>query len=281
MHVAIDGARLWFDVEGPSLVPDGDGMRERPTVILVHGGPGTYDHTYFKPWFGRLATVAQVVFLDLRDHGRSAWGDAAAWSFTRAADDLPAFCDALGIVRPVVLGHSMGGFVVLAYGARHPGHAGGLILVSTLARYDHHRLVDGFRQAAGDDVAELADRDYSGDEVTAAQWARVFAAFGPHVPDGEALARRRRNTAVGQHGMDLMRRLDLLDQLERITSPTLVIAGDLDPVTPVSAAQEIVDGLRPGVGRLEIVEGAGHFPWLDRPDRFGAVVERFIHESDE
>jgi pimeloyl-ACP methyl ester carboxylesterase len=49
-------------------------MRPRPTVVLVHGGPEVYDHSYFKPDFARLAEHAQVVCLDLRGHGRSAWG---------------------------------------------------------------------------------------------------------------------------------------------------------------------------------------------------------------
>jgi proline iminopeptidase len=65
MHVDVNGTRLWFDVDGPALVPDGSAMRERPTIVLVHGGPGTYDHSYFKPDFEPLTRTAQVVYLDL------------------------------------------------------------------------------------------------------------------------------------------------------------------------------------------------------------------------
>ncbi len=72
MHIEVNGGRLWFDVDGPALVPDGSEMQLRPTIVLVHGGPGTYDHSYFKP--ARLTGQAQVVYLDLRGHGRSAWG---------------------------------------------------------------------------------------------------------------------------------------------------------------------------------------------------------------
>src|SRR5690348_9595501 len=99
MRIDVNGTRLWFDVEGAALVPDGGAMRQRPTVVLVHGGPGTYDHSYFKPDFGRLAAQAQVVYLDLRGHGRSAWGDPAAWTLEACADDVRAFCDTLGIAR--------------------------------------------------------------------------------------------------------------------------------------------------------------------------------------
>src|SRR5229473_4028426 len=135
MHVDVNGTTLWFDVDGAALVPDGAEMRSRPTVILIHGGPGSYDHSYFKPDFGRLAGVAQVVYLDLRDHGRSARQDPSDWTYEVCADDIAAFCDVLGIAGPVVYGHSMGGFVAMLYGARHPGHAGGLVLQSTHARF--------------------------------------------------------------------------------------------------------------------------------------------------
>jgi pimeloyl-ACP methyl ester carboxylesterase len=55
VQVQVQGTRLWFDVDGPGVVPDGPEMRERPTVVLVDGGPGSYDHFYFKPDFARLA----------------------------------------------------------------------------------------------------------------------------------------------------------------------------------------------------------------------------------
>ena len=114
--------------------------------------------SYFKPGFAQLAGHAQVVYLDLRGHGRSAWGNAAGWSLEACADGIRAFCDTTAIARPVVLGHSMGGPVVLLYGARHPRHAAGLIVQSGFARWDPARLAEGFRCVAGDDVAAIAGR---------------------------------------------------------------------------------------------------------------------------
>jgi proline iminopeptidase len=278
MQVDVNGTSLWFDVEGPALVPDSAGMRRRPTILLLHGGPGSYDHSYFKPHFTALTPIAQVVHLDLRDHGRSGRGDPSEWSFETCADDLPAFCRAIGIERPILLGHSMGGFVAILAGARRPDFAGGLVLVGTAARFDLDRLVEAVRAAAGDQVAELARRDYGGEPVADDAWARVFAAFGPHVPDAEALARRIRNPAVATVGMERMRHLDLLDQLPRIAVRTLVLVGDRDGVMPPAASREIVDGLPPGIGRLEVLEGVGHFPWLDDPDRFFASVGSFVRD---
>jgi proline iminopeptidase len=245
-------------------------------VVLIHGGPGVYDHCYFKPDFARLAGHAQVVYLDLRGHGRSAWGEAAAWSFEACADDVRAFCDSAGIARPVVFGHSMGGPIVLLYGARHPGHAAGLIVSSGFARWDPPRMVEGFRRVAGEEVAQIARRSYAGEDVPDEDWARVFAAFGPHLPDEQREAGTPKNLALNAHGMDLIRHLDIVDQLSRVDSPALVCAGELDPVTPVAAAEEIAAALPEGTAQLEIIDGAGHFTWKDAPDRYWPVITEFI-----
>jgi len=276
MDIHVNGTRLWFDVDGPSLVPDGSEMVRRPTVVLVHGGPGGFDHSYFKPDFGRLAQRAQVVYLDLRGHGRSDWGDAEAWTFEACADDVRLFCDELGISRPIVLGHSMGAPIALLYASRHVGHAAGIVVQSGFARWDPARLIEGFRRVAGDDVAEMAARSFAGDPVSDEEDDRVYSAFGPHLPDIEREANTPKNRELNGHGMDLVRGLDIVDQLNRVESPTLVCVGELDPVTPVAAAQEIVDALPEGIAQFELVGGAGHFTWLDAPEGYWPVIVEFV-----
>ncbi len=276
MRIDVNGTRLWFDVDGPALVPDGHRMRERPTVVLIHGGPGGYDHSYFKPDFGRLTEVAQVVYLDMRDHGRSASHGAEGWSFETCADDVAAFCDALGIERPIVAGHSMGGMVAATYAIRHADQPRGVMLLSTWVRFDLHRLTEGFRRAAGDDVADLARRAWADEPVTEDEWATVFAAYGPNVPSPAALARRRPNTDLDS--LDVLETIDLVADLPRIVAPTLVLVGELDSVSPVEASEEIAAGLPPGVGRLEVIPDAGHFAWLDEPEAFWEVVIGFTRD---
>jgi proline iminopeptidase len=251
-------------------------MQQRPTVVLVHGGPGVYDHSYFKPDFAQLAEHAQVIYLDLRGHGRSAWGDAVAWHLETCADDVRVFCDTVGIARPIVFGHSMGGPIALLYGARHPGHGSGLIVSSGFARWDPPRMVEGFRRVAGDEVAEIARRSYAGEEVPDEEWARVFAAFGPQLPNKEREAHTPKNLELNSYGMELIRQVDIVDQLSRIDMPTLICTGELDPVTPVAAAEEIADGLPEGIAQLTIIEAAGHFTWKDAPERYWPVVTEFI-----
>ena len=276
MHVDVNGTRLWFDVDGAALLPDGDEMRRRPTVVLLHGGPFSYDHSYFKPHLDWLTEEAQVVYLDLRGHGRSAPTEPDEWSLERCADDVAAVCDQLGIDKPVVVGHSMGGPIALMYAARHPGHVGGVVVLCGFASWDHRRLVDGFRSVAGDEVAALADVSYTGGAVTDEEWERVFAAFGPHIPDEDTMARRVGHPELGPHGMERVRAVDLVDNLGGVETAILVVVGTEDPVTPVGAAQEIVEAMPPGRARLEVLPEAGHFPWLDQPERLRVVLADFV-----
>jgi pimeloyl-ACP methyl ester carboxylesterase len=51
--------------------------------------------------------------------------------------------------------------------------------------------------------------------------------------------------------------------------------GALDPVAPLDASREIADALPEGSAQLEVIEGAGHFPWKDAPGRYWTIVDRF------
>jgi proline iminopeptidase len=172
----------------------------------------------------------------------------------------------------------MGGPIVLLYGARHPGHAAGLVVLSGFARWDPARLVEGFRRVAGDDVAVIAERSYAGEDVPDQEWARVYAAFGPNLPDEKRRALVPKNLALNSHGMELIRRCDIVDQLGRIDSQTLVVVGELDPVTPQDGAEEILGVLPEGMARLHVLEDAGHFHWLDVPGPFWAMLVEFVED---
>ena len=275
MRIEVNGAHLWFDVVGSSLVANGPQLQARPTLVAIHGGPAGYDHSYLRPYLDRLADRAQVVYVDLPGHGRSDHGDAATWSLERCADDLAFFFDRIGIAQPLLFGHSMGGYVALLFALRHPGHAGGLLLQVTAARHDVSRIVDGFRTRYGDELADTAARIFSGDTTTSEENRRVLDAFGPHRPDDNTYARVIPNPDL-QAATPRLAGFDVVAELHRIELPTLITVGTLDPVTPVAAAREIADGLSAAPCNLEILDDAGHFPWLDSPDRYWPPLERFI-----
>jgi proline iminopeptidase len=181
---------------GAKLVPDGPVMREKPTVLLLHGGPG-FDHSIYKPAYSALADVAQVIYLDHRGDGRSEAGPRESWTLAQWGDDVRAFCEAVGIIDPIVLGVSFGGMVALSYATRHPAHPAKLILISTEAAGGSHRerRVALFERLGGPEVGALARRRFfevggQPDQAALEAWRRLAMPHYTRSPrDADALRR--------------------------------------------------------------------------------------------
>jgi len=94
-------------------------MAARPTIVLLHGGPGA-GRSLFKPEFPATADAAQVVYLDQRRSGRSDHGNPDLWTWDQWADDVVGLCRALDITASVLVGTSGGGRVAVACAGRHP-----------------------------------------------------------------------------------------------------------------------------------------------------------------
>jgi proline iminopeptidase len=209
-------------------------MREVPTVILLHGGPG-FDHSSFKPALSPLADVAQVVYLDHRGQGRSDRSTPDRWTLDHWADDVKAFCDALGIERPVVMGTSFGGFVAMAYATLHPEHPGKLILSSTAARQRLDRSLACFERLGGLHAREVAEEFWSHPtDESRAEYVRVCVPLydrrGHFLQDQDMVRRTIFNWQLANHFINGENRTyNLLPDLGRIRCPTLILAGDDDP----------------------------------------------------
>jgi proline iminopeptidase len=276
MRINVNGTKLFFDVEGQKVVVDGPVMRERPTVVLLHGGPG-FDHTNFKPGFSALADVAQLVYVDHRGNGRSDRDDPSKWSLDVWADDVKSLCDTLEIERPIVLGWSFGGFVAQTYASRHPDHPAKLILYSTAARLDVERVVAAFDAIGGPDAAVAARAFWTDptDEHMAGYMQHCLPAYSPEPLDMDMMTRCILNLDLLK-GFDGEMEMDQRTALKAVTCPTLVLAGALDPITPIPAAEEIVESLDPAVVSFERFERSGHFIHETEPDRFFEVVRAFV-----
>jgi proline iminopeptidase len=278
MRVQVGDVKLWFDVEGSGLVPDGPEMRERPTLLLLHGGPG-FDHSLFKPGYGQLADVAQVVYLDHRGNGRSDRGDPSEWRLDVWADDVRGFCDALEIEHPIVLGWSFGGMVAMEYAARHPDHPAKLILQSTAAQMKIDRITEGFRRVGGDEAAEVARAFWTGDggaDSMLAYATTCLPLYSPTPMDPAAQTRVQMNVELLMDPGSIMRDMNLLPGLANVACPTLVIGGEDDPICPIEGMQDIVDALPTEHVRFERIPKAGHTANVDDPERFFGLVRDFV-----
>jgi len=282
MRVSVGDCRLYVDVEGAGLVPDGPAMRERPTLVALHGGPGA-DHTGFKPRLGELSDVAQIVYYDHRGQGRSDRSTADRWNHDQWADDLVALCDALGIVEPVVFGVSFGAIVALHYGVRHPGHAGRLILDSGAAVADNDERLAMFGRLGGPEAvaAAVAFFDHADAETLTTYFATCMPLYSRHTPPDAAEQRARglphANFDVFRHWQaGEERTYDLRGSLDRISCPVLVLAGEDDPICPAAGSRAIAAEIGPELCTLEVVPGCGHAVWRDRPDVGLPAIRAFL-----
>ena len=280
MQIEIEpGVRLFVDVEGPAFVPDGPRLREKPTLVLLHGGPG-YDHSGFKPAFTRLADIAQIVYYDHRGHGRSDRRPAAEWTLDTFADDVVRLCSALGIVKPIVLGQSFGGFVAQRYIARHPAHPAKVVLSSTSPHMGLQRKLAMFETFGGSEARAVAEAFWTTpNETTWAEYNRVCKRFyNTHPPaTDDASQRIVFNEAIlfASAGGE-QRSMNLLPGLAKAQCPVLVMAGDQDPVCPLEDAQDIAAALPPPWMRFARFADSGHGAWRDEPDAAFALLREFI-----
>jgi proline iminopeptidase len=286
MHVSVNGVRLFFDVEGAKLVPDGPVMREKPTLLLLHGGPG-FDHSTYKPAYSALADTAQIIYLDHRGNGRSEDGPRESWNLAQWGDDVRAFCDALGIENPIVLGASFGGMVAVAYATRHPAHPSKLVLISTEAAGGSHRdrRVALFERFGGPEVGALARRRFvevqgHPDQASIEAWLSLAMPLYTRTPRDPDMALRAVNrpevlqwfTRPGGESLSF----DMLGDLSRIQCPTLVLGGEDDPMLPIECQADIAAALPQHLAQFERFENCRHAVVPDAPERAMAVIRDFI-----
>lgn len=284
MRVKVGDVQLFYDVEGPKLRPDGPAMREVPTLLLLHGGPGG-DHSSFKPAYSALTDVAQVIYLDHRGQGRSDRSAPERWNLAQWADDVKLFCDAIGIERPIVLGLSFGGFVALAYATRYPDHPAKLILCSTRAGPpEPEREIEVFERLGGPEAGAAARRFLTGstiDSDTFRDFMRLCRPLYTRAPyDADRDIRQAWKTDVLRHFRETEDyTFDFVRDLPRIKCPTLVLVGEDDPITPPFYSDQIVAAMPPGVARYERFANAGHGIAADAPARYFQVLREFVSDS--
>ncbi|CAN7591174.1 alpha/beta hydrolase [Bosea sp. LjRoot9] len=281
MFVRVNGIRLYVDVEGAGLVPDGPRMRPKPTLILLHGGPGA-DHSLYKPAFSALSDIAQIVYYDHRGCGRSEDGPRESWTLAQWGDDVKGLCDALGIEKPIVLGTSFGGFVAQSYATRHLEHPAKLILISTAAKVDFSAIYAAFERIGGPRASRAAQDYWSAPSPeTRAPYTEIcLPLYTPRARGPAEWVPRlisRNETGIWFNGANNEQgRFDFRAALADLNSPVLVMGGEDDPIMPIAFSETIAASLPPEHLRFERFAGCGHGIVPDDPERALAVLRNFI-----
>jgi pimeloyl-ACP methyl ester carboxylesterase len=198
-----------------------------------------------------------------------------------------AFCDALGIIDPIVLGASFGGMVALSYATRHPAHPSKLILISTAASGAEHlnRRIEMFERFGGPEVGALARRHFlevkgHTGQASLDAWRRLAMPHYFRSPRDPDMARRPVSrsdvlfwfTRPGGESHSF----NLFPDLHRIRCPTLVLGGEDDPMHPIESQADIAAALPPHLVQFERFADCGHAAVPDAPERAMPVIRDFI-----
>lgn len=254
-HHARDGTRIHYLETG-----SGD-----PPILLVHGW--SCDHTYFAPQFERFGRKHRVVAVDLRGHGQS---DKPEQAYTMAvfADDLASLCGELGLVRPVVIGHSLGGMIAVELARRFPDLPSALVLADAPI-VPTQWLRDGLQSL----LEALRAPDCE-------EFQQAFIANGLFLPTDDAVRKARivaGMSSTPQHvrasAMEGILAWDGAAAAQACTVPVLNLAA-AHPLNDQSRLQELCPRWVNGQ-----TIGAGHFHQLEVPEQVNAMVERFLAVS--
>ncbi|HEX8256724.1 MAG TPA: alpha/beta fold hydrolase [Allosphingosinicella sp.] len=279
----MNGVRLWYRVAGRSGgIP----------LVFLHGGPGQGSQTFQAVGGPELEKTQRLVYLDQRGSGRSDRPqDPSYYSIDIMVEDVERLRRHLGVPKIALLGHSFGTQLALEYAARYPRQTHAVVLAAAAAHLTRsidlqcERLAvedpEAYARAAAGIRAGVVPRcntmsAYTGDAATAFAHRNLF-------PD---LATARRVTeldsagglgATGEAASLLFRKGYLQYRFSRaanVVAPVLIIAGGRDYQTAIEPQRDLVKELPRG--RLLEYPEAGHFMFVETPERFARDVAAFL-----
>jgi pimeloyl-ACP methyl ester carboxylesterase len=245
-------------IAGPAgaLAVDDGGVGEIP-VVLVHSLAGNSAH--WSRQLEHLRPARRAVAIDLRGHGRSEPPRTGDYSINGMAGDVEAVVDALKLQRVVLVGHSMGGGVALAYAGHHPEGVAGLLLLDPIGDES---------QTPAQDVASFLEGLETSDDSIIQYWSQIA---GPDESVKERLLSdllaTPRPTVV--KGFREVMRFDPKPSLTRYQGPVLSI------ITPYNVQPSSLHRLGRGFPH-RMIEGTGHWIQLDKPDLINQLLDEFL-----
>jgi pimeloyl-ACP methyl ester carboxylesterase len=241
-----DGVKIHYEVTG-------DG----PVVLCTHG----YSLTGHL-WQGAVTALQdryRVVTWDIRGHGHSdSPTDPAAYSKDLALADMNALIDAAGASEAILMGHSLGGYLSLAFHVEHAARVRALVLVGTGPGYRNPEARAGWNQQAEERARHFETHGIDNMERPESHGNRHRSAQG--------LALAARGILAQHDGL-------VMEDLPGISVPTLIVVGADD--TPFLGASDYMEKRIPGARKV-VLPAAGHMPNLDQPALFAQALRGFL-----
>ena len=292
--VRMDDQEGFQTVLGYRLYYRSAGSSDAPTVLTLHGGPGS-SHDYLLPLRDLVRWGYRVVFFDQLGCGRSEIPPGTdLFTLAHHVEETEGIRASLGLGRVHLIGSSYGGLLALAYAIKYQTHLRSLVTIGGLAdvpfaRAEMNHLIDALPKADAEAIREHGARG----ELTHPEYLRAKDRFyrshlcrlptwPPELVRSLELGDQR-PVYPYMNGPDeftitgTIRDIRLVADLPKIRVPTLVTGGKYDEVTP-AVAQQIQAGI-PGARRITF-EGSSHTPFWEERERFMDVVGAFLQDVD-
>lgn len=233
-------------------------------VILVHGFP--MDHTNWQPLIPFIHPNIHLILPDLRGFGKSPVSEDV-YSMDLLAGDVCAVLDRLKIQKAVVIGHSMGGYVTLAFARLFPDRLMGIGLVGSKPgpdspdkRAGRREMVDAIRREGMQAVVDRMLTNLTRDADVANQISKIMMKTSTQAGIGATLGMAEREDSTAM--------------ISELNIPGLVMVGTDDPFAPLEPAIELVQKMKNA--RLVKIYGAGHMMMMERPEAVAAGINDFL-----
>jgi proline iminopeptidase len=269
-----DGVKLQYEIVGKG-----------EHVVLLSGGPG-FSPEYLRPVADALGKKYAMVLFQQRGTGNSKLEtyDASTLELKKLVADVEALRRELKQEKLILAGHSFGGILSMMYAREHPDRVRALVLLDsggpTLASVPklnanleaRFSAEEKIRIKEWSDPERLkADHKRAILEITKAKTAAYFADRSKAQLLIDPMNDETFNDAVFWPIVMQMMTLDLRAGLEKVKAPVLVIHGKQDPLESADEVHTTFPG-----SRLVMIENAGHFPWLEQPEKVYAPVREFL-----
>ncbi len=256
----MESSKLNIDGIGIAYIRRGKGV----PLVLIHGYP--LDHSIWDQVAPLLADDFDLIIPDLRGFGESDLIEADQ-SIIDYASDLAGLLTHFRIRKAVLAGHSMGGYVALAFAREFPERVSGLAMISS--------------QVAADSPERKAGRYSTAEQVMEQGVASVVESMTPKLsadPRVQGIVRgvmaRQRPMALASALHAMAERPDSADMFAAFRFPVVVVHGDADALIPVDRAREMKSAL--GSAHYAELAGAGHMPMLENPAAVAQAIQFFV-----
>lgn len=268
------------------------GPEGAPRLLVLHGGPGAH-HDYLLPQMLALAEKHELILYDQRGGGRSKTEDRSPMGWQTHVSDLALVAREL-VGEPLsIVGYSWGGLLAILYAVEafeRPGEAGPpparLVLIEPApvtrpfrAQFESNfsaRQADASVQKLREELAESGLRERDPDAYRQRAFELSVAGYFADPRRASDLTPFRVMGRVQQQVWESLGDFDLLQRVEQVDCPVLILHGRHDPI-PLEASEALARALPDA--RLVVLEHSGHVPYVEEPDALFSAIARFLDET--